>query len=119
MRFGAPPSAPPKPSAAQREPFVRRLLEYPLGQEFPKERFFRTWADRYQVEHFHIWGQDIFIIPGVIFLPEGGWVRVTEPTIRRINPDRRGVRPMLRLKGQPKTWYSQVLHWIDETVYEA
>lgn len=119
MKYGAPPPTPPKPSLKEREAFVRELMNYPeVGKMLEKDKFFRTWADRYMTLHFKIWGQDLFILPGHALLDER-FVRVAHPTIRRINPDRRGIRPMLRLKGEPRTWYSQVLHWIEDTVWDA
>ena len=118
LKEGRPPSAPKKPSAVEREPVMRALKDYPLTKRFERHDFFRKIADYYAQEKFEIWGQTIYIMPGYIHLDEV-YVRCTEPTIGRVNPNRHGVRPMLRLKGEARTWYSQVLHWIEDTEFDG
>lgn len=117
LREGAPPVAPPKPSLVQREKFVLALSKVPVGQTFKSGKFFREYADKWMQGKWDIWGQTLYILPGYKLGTDGS-VFCTHPTVGRHNCNKRGIKPMLRLKGEQRTWYSQVIHWIDETVWD-
>jgi hypothetical protein len=118
MREGAPPPCPKKPDAATREPFVKALKAVPVGEEFDRQTFFRRIVDNYLITKYEIWGQSLFIMPGYLSIDER-FVRCTGCTVARINPNKRGVKPRLNLRGEPRTWYTQVLRWIEETEYDG
>lgn len=118
LKEGRPPPAPKKPSAVERAPFVDALMAVPMGKCFDKSVFFRKHFDKAITASFKIWGQTLYIMPAYMYLDEGT-VKCTGASVGRHNPNRRGIKPMLRLKGEPRTWYSQVIHWIDDTVYDG
>ena len=117
VKEGAPPVAPPKPSLKERCKFVEALERVPVGTTFHTTKFFRTIADKYMVERYQIWGQILYILPAYKLLIDKN-VECTGASVGRHNANKRGIKPMLRLNGPTKTWYSQTLHWIEDTVYD-
>lgn len=118
LKHGAPPPAPPKPSLKQREAFVRSLLSVPIGQTIDRRKYFHTFSDRYMTERFEIWGQIVYILPLHKFL-DSETIECTGACVGRHNLNSYGVKPRHRLTGEQRTWYSQVLHWIEDTVFDA
>jgi hypothetical protein len=118
MREGAPPPVPKKPDAQTREPLVKALMGVPVGKRFKRSQFFREIADHYMVDKYVIWFQTLYIMVGYKNINED-YVECTGATIGRINPNKRGVRPMLRLQGEQKTWFTQILRWIEETEFDG
>jgi hypothetical protein len=118
LREGAPPPTPKKPNAATREPFVRALMAVPVGKQFESNQFFRKIMDTYLVIKYEIWGQTLYIMPGYMNLDDK-FVKCTGATVGRHNANKRGIKPRLNLKGDARTWYSQVLHWIEDTEYDG
>ncbi len=114
---GPVPPAPPKPTKAEREQFVIALRRVPVGEIMPTREFFAKVRDYYALKKFECWGVEVCIMPGWKHLL-GDNVECTGATVRRAQINKRGVKLMCRLRGDPKTWYGQVIRWIGETEYE-
>ena len=118
LRDGPLPKSPSKrPSAQEREPLIAALRGLPIGVNMSKQ----TWIDRYSTPYltmkFVLWGVEFGLYP-MGRTEHNETKSCTGAFVKAITRTRRGIQPMLSLKGTfNPSWYRQILDWIEDHYY--
>jgi hypothetical protein len=117
LRDGPLPKTPKKPSAGEREPLVHTLESIPVGQNMSKQTWIDKWASPLIRTKFTLWEIE-FGVYAAARTEHNETKTCTGVFIKAITRNRRGVQPMLRIQGKfDRTWYRQILDWIEENYY--
>jgi hypothetical protein len=116
MKEGPRPKPPRKPSKAERQPFIDALMQVPLYKKYKRRAFNRLVIDKYITRTFNVYGKTLYIYPRYHSVDDE-CVRCTGALVGTVETDRHGRKISFFPDGDPRTWYAQVLNYLDEKFY--